>query len=393
MSALNSSYDVIVVGLGAMGAATTYQLARRGARVVGIDRYAPPHTYGSSHGDTRITRLAIGEGDFYVPFALRSHEIWRELEEVSSESLLHQVGGLVIGSTAQQTSFHGKFGFLDTTIQAAGRFGIEHELLTAQEIRTRFPQFLVPDDAAGYFERDAGYVRPEACIRAQLAAAKRHGAELRVNDEVLEIAPLQAGGVRVRTATSTLHAQQVVVSVGAWIKKLIPQYAMHFRVTRQVLCWFSCGDAYPIFSQDRSPVFIWALDEATDLYGFPAIDGRHGGVKVAASAYAADVDPDSVERTVSDKELRAIYDRCVRGKIAFLEEACVRYATCLYTVTPDSDFVIDRLPDVPQIAIVSPCSGHGFKHSAAVGESVAELVLGIPVTRDLSRFSLARFGR
>jgi sarcosine oxidase len=392
MAVSNSSCDVIVIGLGAMGAATVYQLAQRGARVVGIDRYSPPHTYGSSHGDSRITRLAIGEGDFYVPFALRSHEIWRELEAVTQEDLLHQVGGLVIGGAGQQTGFHGKPGFLETTIQAARRFGIRHEILGAGEIRARFPQFLVSDDATAYYEMEAGYVRPEACIRAQLAASKRYGAELRVNEEVLEIAPLQNGGVRVRTATSTLHAQQVVVSVGAWIKRLIPQYAAHFRVTRQILCWFSCGDAYPIFSKERSPVFIWAFDEATDLYGFPAIDGPQGGVKVAASAYTEEIDPERVNRVVSEDELRSIYDRCVRGKIAFLNDSCLRYATCLYTVTPDSDFVIDRSSDSPQIIVVSPCSGHGFKHSAAVGESVAELVLGIPVVRDLSRFALGRFG-
>src|SRR5260221_2604048 len=177
-------YDAIVIGLGAMGSATAMQLAKHGAQVVGIDRYAPPHAHGSHCGETRITRKAIGEGDFYVPLVLRSYELWREIEAATGESLLEITGGLWISSPRRQVEIH-VANFFAKTLAAARRFGIAHEVLDAAAIRRRFPQFNVHDDESGYFERDAGLLRPEACVRAQLALAAKHGADLRLDERVL----------------------------------------------------------------------------------------------------------------------------------------------------------------------------------------------------------------
>src|SRR4051812_25061681 len=171
-----TDFDVCIVGLGAMGAAAAYQLAKRGARVIGFDRYDPPHTYGSSHGGTRVTRLAIGEGDHLTPLVMRSHELWRDIERETCAPLLGEVGGLIISSHQNAAMTH-VAGFFQKTVAAAEKFGIAHELLDPMQIRSRWPQFRVLDDEFGYFEPTAGFVRLEQCVRAQLALARTHGGE------------------------------------------------------------------------------------------------------------------------------------------------------------------------------------------------------------------------
>jgi sarcosine oxidase len=168
--------DVIVIGLGAMGSATCYQLAKRGAKVIGIDKYSPPHTFGSTHGDTRITRLAIGEGEQFVPFAIRSHEIWRELESETGADLMTTTGGLIM-SPASGDPLHGSANFLQTTINAATKFGINHRVLSAAEIAAEFPQFELDGNEKGYFEDSAGFLRPERCVATQLSLAKKSSFE------------------------------------------------------------------------------------------------------------------------------------------------------------------------------------------------------------------------
>ncbi len=386
------SVGTVVVGLGAMGSATAYQLAKRGAAVVGLDRYAPPHTHGSTHGETRVTRTAIGEGEEYSPLALRSHELWREIERETGTDLLTQCGGLIISSSSAQAEVHVP-GFLSTTIAAARRYGIPHEVLDAAEIRRRFPPFRVADEETGYYEPGAGFVRPERSVAAQLLLAQRHGANLRLGEEALEVRPEGAGAV-VRTAAAEYLADQVVLTAGPWLPELLaPEYARHFSVTRQVLYWFAVRDSIEPFLPDRFPIFIWepaGLPEA--IYGFPAIDGAAGGVKIAPGTYGERVDPDDVPRTVTDAEIAAMY-RLVEPCFPGIGPRCLKSASCLYTVTADAGFVIDRHPEHPQIVLVSPCSGHGFKHSAAIGEAVAEWVTEGKSGLDLAPFALGRLER
>jgi sarcosine oxidase len=382
------SVGTVVVGLGAMGSATAYQLAKRGARVVGLDRYAPPHTHGSTHGETRITRQAIGEGEMYSPFAIRSHELWREIEAATGADLLTLTGGLIISSPATGAAVH-VAEFLATTIAAARRYGIPHEVLDAAEIRRRFPAFRVQDGETGYFEPGAGFVRPERCVAAQLELARRHGATLRLGEEVVEVRPDGAGAV-VRTAADSYRADRVVLTAGPWLPGMLaPEYARHFSVTRQVLYWFATSDPVERFQPGRFPVFIWeppGLPEG--IYGFPAIDGASGGVKVAPAAYGERMaTADAPPRPVTEEEIAATYRELVAPCFPGLSPNCLRTATCLYTVTADAGFVIDRHPEFPQLVLVSPCSGHGFKHSAAIGEAVAEWV-----SEGLSRLDLAPFG-
>jgi sarcosine oxidase len=383
-------YDAIVLGLGAMGSAATWQLAKRGARVLGLDQYAPPHANGSSHGDTRITRLAIGEGDHLTPLVLRAHEIWREVERETGAALLTSTGGLVI-SSPKRTSFTHVEGFFENTVAAAGKFGIAHEMLDAGAIRNRFPPFKVRDDEVGYFERDAGFLRPEACIAAQLNLAQRDGAEVRKNERVIGFEEGD-GGVKVETESGGYAADRLVVTAGAWLPTLLPSHAQTFRVFRQVLFWFDTEGGHDRFSPERFPVFIWELQRGSQgIYGFPAIDGTSGGLKIATESFAETTTPDAVLRGVGDDEITSMYTRCVAPNFDGVGSRCIKSAVCLYTVTPDFGFVIDWLPGSRRVLIASACSGHGFKHSPTIGEILAELTTTGRTRFDISALRFARF--
>jgi len=384
--------DVIVIGLGAVGAATTYQLARRGVAVIGIDRFSPPHTMGSTHGDTRITRQAIGEGSDYVPFALRSNQIWRELERETGADLLTQCGGLWMTRPGPSKVHHRKANFVGTTIDAARQYGIEHEVLKADEIAARFPQFGLVGDELGYFEAGAGFLRPEAAVAAQLGLAERLGATVR-RDEVVHSCKSTATGVMVTTNLGTYQGGGAVLSAGAWVGQLLGRPLDRlFTVERQALCWYSIGDSFDTLTPGPMPVFIWEFDDRSSFYGFPAIDGPDGGLKVASEATNSQCEsPDTVRREVAADEPRELFERVISGRLPNLTSRCLRAVSCLYTVTPDGHFVIDRNPDAPNVFIASPCSGHGFEHSAAVGETMAQLALHEVPSIDITAFSLARF--
>ncbi|HEY2630387.1 MAG TPA: N-methyl-L-tryptophan oxidase [Usitatibacter sp.] len=383
--------DVVVVGLGAVGSAATWQLAKRGVKVLGIDRHSPPHAMGSSHGDTRITRLAIGEGAQYTPLAMRSHEIWRDIESRTGEDLMVETGMLVISSDQRRGQMHGA-NFFGNTLEAARRFGIAHEELDAAAIRRRFPCFKVRDGEAGYFEREAGYLRPEACVSAQLRLAAEHGAELHRDERVTSI-EAQGDGVRVRTDRGHYDAPHAVIAAGPWVRELLPgEVARHFTVTRQLLFWFDAEPPVARFTPPEFPVWIWELQERQQaLYGFPAIDGPHGGVKVATEQYAAATTAEDMERAVDPGEASRMHEELVAPHLSGVSSRCVKSVACLYTGTPDFHFVIDRHPRIPAALIASACSGHGFKHSAAVGEALAQRIVDGSSRLDLSAFRLDRF--
>jgi sarcosine oxidase len=380
------TFDVAVLGLGAIGSATVYQLAKRQTRVLGIDRYSPPHQLGSTHGASRITREAIGEGEHLTPLARRSHQIWREIELETGRSLLSTSGLLIISSSAKTSSTHVER-FLANTIAAARRYGIVHELLGADAIRARYPQFRVHDDELGYFEPGGGFVRPEACVAAQLDLARRHGADIRVNEPVTTIVPA-AGEVSIKTNVDDYRAKTVILAAGAWLPQFLDiGVARAFRVSRQVMFWFAPGD--DSFRLDRFPVFIWELSGRPQaIYGFPDIDGA--GVKVATEQYDLTTPADSIARDVSSKEIAIMHHNLIAPFLPQLPANCVRASACLYTVTADFGFVIDRHPQSERVVIASCCSGHGFKHSAALGEVLAELALTGRSRIDLVPFTLGR---
>jgi sarcosine oxidase len=376
--------DVVVVGLGAMGSAACAQLARRDTSVIGIDQYDPPHAYGSTHGQTRMTRLAVGEGAEYVPLVRRSHEIWREIEAETGIPLLTQPGGLIISRPGSW--------FFDGTRELARRLGIEHEELSPVELRERFPMFAVDEETEGYYEPAAGFVRPEDAVRAQLELARRGGAELRTGERVLNWSASR-GGVSVVTDRATYACEQLILCAGPWLPALFPEGRELFAVHRQVQFWFPIRQGY---EQLRNmPVFVWDFGgerggfvHFDGFYGFPAVDGPAGGVKVATETYETTTEPDGRQHPPAPAETAAMYRHCIRGRLPWLGPNAVRTLSCLYTCTRGSRFVIDRHPAHEAVLIVSPCSGHGFKHSSAIGEAVAQWVTEGTPELDLGPFRL-----
>ncbi len=368
------THDVAVVGLGAMGAATLYQLAKRGLSVVGIDRHAPPHEHGSSHGETRITRRAVGEGADYVPLVTRSHVIWRDLERATGLSLFVQCGGLVVGRLDG-----GPNGFLRATVDVAERFGIDHQMLDRDALAARFPQFigLGPDDIA-YFEPGAGYVHPEACIEAQLREARRLGAEIRTGTVAHSIA--QGGAtVRVETDGEPIIAAQLVAAAGAWTAGLVGEpFDRLLRVTRQSLYWFEPEDPSLYAVENGFPIFIRAFGAKSDefSYGFPTPAGSTG-VKIATEGEDA-VAIEDYRAGPAIPDPAAFHRQFVAGRLAGVTPRLLRSKSCVYTSTVDGRFIIDAHPRMDRVTVISACSGHGFKHSAAIGEFVAERISAAP---------------
>ncbi|WP_347558822.1 N-methyl-L-tryptophan oxidase [Robbsia sp. KACC 23696] len=386
--------DVIVVGLGAFGSATAYQLAKRGVRVLGIDQFTPPHDRGSSHGATRITRMAVGEGEVYVPIIKRSHAIWDELERDTGATLFHRTGGLIMGLSGE-TSHHGRTDFIKRSIDTAVQFGIPHEVLDAAEVRRRYPQFQTQDDEIAYFEPGAGALVPESCVQVQLDEARRLGADLRYGEKVLSITE-QGDSVTVRTTSGDYSAAKVIVTAGPWVPGMAGGVVQaNLRVMRQTLHWFAT-DAPQWYAPERCPVFIWMHGRGDDeyLYGFPMVDGKPG-VKVASEQYFAETLPDQFARAVETEESEEMYDRHVKNRLRALQRQAVHAAACLYTVSTDSHFIVDRYRDMRNVQVVSACSGHGFKNSAGLGEQLAlaaiEGVTDAGRAETLAAFSVSRF--
>jgi sarcosine oxidase len=389
---VTEKFDMIVIGLGAVGAATLYQLAKHNRNVLGIDRFSPPHPHGSSHGDTRITRLASGEGAIYTQFARRSHEIWREFERETGEQLLVQTGLLVISGQGQRASAHGNPAFLQASIDVAVENNVAHEVLEDTEIRRRFPAFDIADGDRAYYEPEAGILFPERGVAVQLKAAAQHGAAVRTNEIVQRVVP-QGDGVEIVTDRASYRAGKTVLSAGPWLPTLLPKpLAQRFTIRRQVLLWFALNGGEPAghYRPDVFPVFYWQLPRKQALYGFPWIGGDEPAIKVATEQYDATTTADTIDRTVTPEEIAAVHRDYIAGFMPGVSARCVKSATCLYTCTEDTHFVIDALPGAPRIIVASPCSGHGFKHSPAIGEAIAELVTdGAPTHVSLEQFRFA----
>ena len=387
-----NKFDTIVVGLGAMGSAAVYQLAKRGNKVLGLDRFSPPHANGSSHGESRIIRQAIGEGEEYVPLVLRSYELWREIEKATGRELLKITGGLTLKSQNSEGVLHGRLDFLDQAIRCAKKFNIRHEIFETADIRKRYPQFAVTDERA-YFEYETGFLRPELCIEAQLHLARKHGAVVQTNEMIVSVGSRADSGVTVQASRGAYSAEKVIITTGPWIARFLPPpYAHLFKVYRQVMYWFDIReDCRSTFAAPGSPIFIWIFAKGGEFgfYGFPTLDGKT--IKIATEQFTVITDPDHVQRGVSVEEKQSMYKDYVKGRLPGISDRCGTAASCLYTTTPDSNFVIDVHPDNDRIMIASPCSGHGFKHSAAIGEALAEQVIDGKSKIDISSFRMKRF--
>lgn len=387
------NYDVIVIGLGAMGSAAVYQLSKQKIKVLGIDQFSPPHIFGSTHGETRVTRKAIGEGAEFVPLTLRTYEIFAEIESETKADLLTKTGGLIISKSNGNTALHGNNGFIETTISTAQKFGIKHHLLSADEIAKEFPQFILDGDEVGYFEDEMGFLRPENCVKIQLELAEKQGAEIRRNERVTGMRSFP-DSVEIFTDKAVYQAEKIIISSGAWIRNFVEKkYLNLFKIYRQVFYWFDIADNYEQFKLGNFPVFIWEYGrwENDFVYGFPAIEGENGGLKIATETYLENVNPDKVNREVSPKEIDEVYEKYIENRIKGVSRNTIKTATCLYTNLPKAKFLIDHLPENERVIVASPCSGHGFKHSAAIGEILSELAIERKSKINISAFSFDKF--
>ena len=375
-----ADFDVAIVGLGAAGSATAWQLATRGVRVIGLDRFTPPHPFGSSHGYGRIIREAYAEGPAYVPLVQHAFTLWDELETLTSTRLRIVTGGLTIGAPGSALVAGAR--------DSARRYHIPITEWDGAEATRRVPGLSIPAEYEAVWEPRAGVVFPERGVQAMLSEASRHGAQL-LFDTTVTGWRRDGAVIRVATAARDISADRVLLSAGAWTSELSPPLAVPLTVERAIQFWFTPPSGSVTFGSDRFPVFV--IDTVTDgvLYGLP--DHGHG-VKVAHHHGGEVTSAASVRRTVSNDERRAIMD-VARRWLPALGSAISEASVCLYTNTPDQHFLIDRHPADAAVLIASPCSGHGFKFAPAMGELLADLLLDRPTRVDATPFHASRFGR
>lgn len=373
-------YDVIIVGAGSMGMAAGYYLARQGVRTLLLDANDPPHTMGSHHGDTRIIRHAYGEGRQYVPLALRAQALWSELEEASGTRLFVQTGVLSAGPAESP--------FLREVMESAARYSLPLEVLSAQDVNKRWPGITLPEGFRACLEPTSGVLFPEMCITAYRDLAIAAGAVLLTHTPVTGLGP-DGHGVIVQTAFQQYRADRVLLSAGAWNPSLLTALGLNVPLvpTRKTVAWFGAEES--LYRSDRFPAFIFTLDDSI-YYGFPSFDGT--GVKVGRHDGGQAIDPDRLERTFGaylqdEEDVRAFLETYMPQAAGALRQGRV----CIYTMTPDEHFVIDRHPEYPQITIAAGFSGHGFKFASAVGEAASQLLVEGKTVLDLSMFSLSRF--
>lgn len=376
-------YDIGLIGLGAMGAAASYALSQTGLSLIGFDRHLPPHQLGSSHGLTRVIREAYFEHPAYVPLLQRAYPLWQALEVASAslrpadESLLTLTGGLMIGPADGE--------LVTGCLDSARQFELEHELLSGDILHQRTPAFKLPEGFAAVAEPRTGYLHPERCIKAQLALARQAGVQIVAPSEVLSWEALDQGFL-IHTAEASHQVKKLVISAGAWLGRLVPELQLPLQVTRQTLFWFDTP-APELFGLGTFPVFLLEYTPGRYLYGFPD-DGS--GFKVAIHAPGETLDPDTLaSQTVTDAEIADMQALLME----YLPQAVgpvVKTAVCMYTNTPDHHFLIDTHPQHQDLLLVSPCSGHGYKFAAVVGEIVADWALGLAQRQDLSLFALPR---
>ncbi len=366
-------HDVAIIGLGALGSATACHLARRGQRVLGLERFGAAHAFGSSHGRSRIIRQAYFEHPLYVPLVRRAQQLWSELEQLSQRRLLRPTGGLMIGRPDSV--------LIEGTLRSAREHALPHALLSASESRARFPGLCVPAHHVAVWEADAGMLDPQACIEAHLQQARAHGAALHFDEPLLGW-QADGDGVRLHTARGEYRAAQLVLCAGAWLPALLPELALPLTVERQVMAWFTPRDA-ALFTPAACPINLWQLDDGAFFYSLP---DTGDGVKIAMHHGGETTEADTLRREVGDDELAAL--RCHIRRLLPEADGTLRETTvCMYTNTPDEHFLIDRHPGHGQVLYASACSGHGFKFASCLGELLAQQLTGQQPAFDLQVFA------
>jgi sarcosine oxidase len=361
-------HDAIVVGLGGMGSAAVAHLAARGQRVLGIEQFQPAHAHGSSHGKSRVIRLAYFEHPAYVPLLRRAYELWRKLEVDSGRHLMHLTGGLMIGAANSDV--------VAGSLRSAREHELAHEMLDAAEMRRRFPPLTPRQETVALFEREAGSVFPEEAIRAHLDIAADNGAELHFDERVDDWRVLPSGTVEVITSRATYACGRLVLSPGPWASSLFKIDWLPLEVEPQMLYWFEPDGGAAPFAPNRFPIYIWDMGGSVQFYGFPA--DATARVKVAFFRSAK----------IDETSMREVLEPCIP---ALARGTLVDSVSCKYTLTPDRHFVIDRHPEHDQVVIASPCSGHGFKFATVIGEILADLAIDGATRHPIELFAVSRF--
>ncbi len=372
-------YDVAIIGLGAMGSATVYNLAKRGLRVAGFEQFLPAHDRGSSHGGTRIIRQAYFEHPDYVPLVLQAYKLWNELERESERKLLLKTGGILIGPPESL--------LITGALGSAKKNDLKYRLLTNAELREEYPMFQISPTDIALFEQEAGVLFPEECVRAYLERAQELGATLHFNSKVEEWNATD-GRVEIKVNGRKIYAKKLIFTAGAWTSKLFhSDFDLPLVVERIVNYYFEPSSNTGAFTSEHLPVFIWDYP-GKPFYGIPNVHGD--GVKVGFHHSNIMTDPDHVNRKVSNTEIEEIKERLAQA-IPSLNGTLLKAKICMYTTTPDEHFVIGLHPNHENIIIASPCSGHGFKFASVIGEILSDLAIQRKTRHSIELFSPIRF--
>ncbi len=376
---MTQPFDTIVLGVGGMGSATLFHLAESGARVLGIERFEIPHSFGSSHGSTRIIRLAYSEGSHYVPLLRDAYRYWREIESVSGESILEVTGGLDIGPEDG--------GVVPGSRKSCLEYGLPHEELSAEEANRRFPGVRLPSEMRAIHQPDAGFVRSEIAIRAFAAAARDRGAEIATGTRV-EGWERRNGVFEVRTSSGTHRARRLVVTAGSWTGGLLPGFRTLCQPVRQVMLWTG-PQAAADFRPDVFPVFILESPFG-NFYGFP--DDRGEGFKIGKFQHLGQPvdDPDRLDRECHPED-EAVLREGIETYFPRANGPTRRTAACMFTNSPDGHFILDQHPEEEDVFVAAGFSGHGFKFASVVGRIMADFCLERSSPFDLTPFRIGRF--
>ncbi|MEI8379715.1 MAG: N-methyl-L-tryptophan oxidase [Planctomycetota bacterium] len=375
---MNPAYDVIVLGVGAMGSATCHQLAIRGARVLGLEQFPFVHDRGSSHGETRIIRQAYFEHPDYVPLLLKTYAHWEQLEQAANEKLFHKVGLVLSGLADGETIAGARL--------SARLHGLPIENLTPGEANRRWPALSFSPDHDVVFEPAAGYLRVEACVQQQINQAIALGAKIRANERVVNWSS-NGNSVTVRTEHDEFTAGALVVTAGSWAARVMQDLGLPLNVIRKFVGWFPARDRKTT-RESEIPTYYFELPHG-NFYGFPSIDGF--SVKMAEhSGGQPVVDPDNVDREMHPDDITRLAG-FLQSHLTGLDATPTKYAVCLYTLTPDQHFIVDTHPQWKNVAIAAGFSGHGFKFAPVIGEAMADLTLNRTTRLPIEFLRLNRF--
>lgn len=377
MSSQTNHHDIIVIGVGGMGSAATYHLAKRGYDVLGLEQFDIPHEKGSNHGVTRIIRKAYFEDTSYIPLLQRAYELWETLQEENGRQLLHRHGSITAGRPDEK-NFNG-------AIQACERYSLPYEVLASNELSNRFPGYQLPEEFQAVYQPDGGFLASDRCLIAHVEEAFENGGEVHAREKVLDWS-VTSEGVRVESEDDEYTADRLIISAGPWAQEIIDELKGRATPERQVLGWFQ-PKASSHFAPDNFPVFTATLDRGP-YYGFPVFEtpgfkiGRHHHLEQDTTPEALDETP----RPEDEQLLRDIAEEYFPTGAG----PTMRLTTCLYTNSPDEQFIIDTHPDHPEVVIAAGFSGHGYKFCSVVGEILADLATEGQTEHPIGLFRLER---